>query len=84
MLAVYRCIVLPLFVGIYKRDAGIGPATTFLYSAPAINLLAIVYTAQILGFDIGAARAVAAIGLSIVIGLTMSGSVGKCYLTQHT
>ncbi|MBW6518979.1 MAG: permease [ANME-2 cluster archaeon] len=72
MLAVCSCTVLPLFAGIYKRGAGIGPATTFLYSAPAINLLAIVYTAQILGFDIGAARAIAAIGLSIVIGLTMS------------
>lgn len=72
MLAVCSCTVLPLFAGIYKRGAGIGPATTFLYSAPAINLLAIVYTAKILGFDIGAARAVAAIGLSVVIGLTMS------------
>ncbi|MBC2698663.1 MAG: permease [ANME-2 cluster archaeon] len=72
MLAVCSCTVLPLFAGIYKRGAGIGPATTFLYSAPAINLLAIVYTAKILGFDIGVARAVAAIGLSVVIGLTMS------------
>jgi hypothetical protein len=72
MLAVCSCTVLPLFAGIYKRGGGIGPATTFLYSAPAINLLAIVYTAQILGFDIGAARAVAAIGLSVVIGLIMS------------
>lgn len=72
MLAVCSCTVLPLFAGIYKRGAGIGPATTFLYSAPAINLLAIVYTAKILGFDLGAARAAAAIGLSIVIGLTMS------------
>lgn len=72
MLAVCSCTVLPLFAGIYKRGAGIGPATTFLYSAPAINLLAIVYTVQILGFDIGVARAVAAIGLSVGIGLTMS------------
>ena len=72
LLAVCSCTVLPLFAGIYKRGAGIGPATTFLYSAPAINLLAIVYTAQILGLDIGAARAVAAIGLSIMIGLVMS------------
>ncbi len=72
MLAVCSCTVLPLFAGIYKRGAGIGPATTFLYSAPAINLLAIVYTAKILGFDIGVARAVAAIVLSVVIGLTMS------------
>ncbi|HIH86653.1 MAG TPA: permease, partial [Methanosarcinales archaeon] len=72
LLAVCSCTVLPLFAGIYKRGAGIGPATTFLFSAPAINLLAIVYTAKILGFDIGAARAVAAIGMSIVIGLVMA------------
>ncbi|MCL7476444.1 MAG: permease [ANME-2 cluster archaeon] len=72
MLAVCSCTVLPLFAGIYKRGAGIGPATTFLYSAPAINLLAIVYTAQILGLEIGLARAVAAIGLSIVIGHVIS------------
>lgn len=72
LLAVCSCTVLPLFAGIYKRGAGIGPATTFLYSAPAINLLAIVYTANILGLDLGAARAIAAIGLSIFIGLVMS------------
>ena len=72
LLAVCSCTVLPLFAGIYRRGSGIGPATTFLYSAPAINLLAIVYTAQILGFDIGVARAGAAIALSIFIGLTMS------------
>jgi hypothetical protein len=61
-----------LFAGIYKRGAGIGPATTFLFSAPAINLLAIVYTAKILGFGIGAARVVAAVSMSIVIGLVMA------------
>ncbi len=72
LLAVCSCTVLPLFAGIYKRGAGIGPASTFLFSAPAINLLAIVYTAQILGFEIGAARAVAAVGISIVIGLAMA------------
>ena len=72
LLAVCSCTVLPLFAGIYRRGAGIGPATTFLYSAPAINLLAIVYTAQILGLDIGIARAGAAITLSIFIGLIMS------------
>lgn len=72
LLAVCSCTVLPLFAGIYKRGAGIGPATTFLFSAPAINLLAIVYTAKILGFDIGAARAVAAVSMSIVIGLVMA------------
>ncbi len=72
LLAVCSCTVLPLFAGIYKRGAGIGPASTFLFAAPAINLLAIVYTAQILGFDIGAARAVAAVGMSIVIGIVMA------------
>lgn len=72
LLAVCSCTVLPLFAGIYKRGAGIGPATTFLFSAPAINILAIVYTAKILGYDIGIARAIAAILLSIVIGLTMA------------
>lgn len=72
LLAVCSCTVLPLFAGIYKRGAGIGPATTFLFSAPAINILAIVYTAKILGYDLGVARAVAAILLSIVIGLVMA------------
>ncbi len=72
LLAVCSCTVLPLFAGIFKRGAGIGPATTFLFSAPAINILAIVYTAKILGYDIGAARAVAAILLSIAIGLVMA------------
>jgi len=72
LLAVCSCTVLPLFAGIYKRGAGIGPASTFLFAAPAINMLAIVYTAQILGFEIGAARAVAAVGISIVIGLAMA------------
>ncbi|MDI3540081.1 MAG: uncharacterized protein PWQ52_1204 [Methanolobus sp.] len=72
LLAVCSCTVLPLFAGIFKRGAGIGPATTFLFSAPAINILAVVYTAKILGYDLGAARAVAAILLSIVIGLTMA------------
>ena len=67
LLAVCSCTVLPLFAGIYKKGVGIGPATTFLFSAPAINILAIVYTAKILGYDIGAARAVGAILLSVVI-----------------
>lgn len=71
LLAVCSCTVLPLFAGIYKRGAGIGPATTFLFSAPAINILAIVYTAKILGYDIGAARAIGAILLSVVLGLIM-------------
>ena len=72
LLAVCSCTVLPLFAGIYKRGAGIGPASAFLFSAPAINLLAIVYTAKIIGFDIGAARAVAAVSKSIVTGLVMA------------
>ena len=72
LLAVCSCTVLPLFAGIYKRGAGIGPATAFLYSAPAINILAMVYTAQAIGYDLGVARAVAAILLSIIIGLGMA------------
>ena len=72
LLAVCSCTVLPLFAGIYKRGAGIGPATTFLFSAPAINILAIVYTAKILGYDLGVARAVIAILLSVFIGLMMA------------
>ncbi|WP_135613199.1 permease [Methanococcoides sp. AM1] len=72
LLAVCSCTVLPLFAGIYKRGAGIGPATTFLFSAPAINILAIVYTAKILGYDLGVARAVVAVSLSLVVGLTMA------------
>ena len=72
ILAVCSCTVLPLFAGIYKRGGGIGPATTFLFSGPAINILAIVYSARLLGYDIGLARAVSAITLSIAIGLTMA------------
>ena len=64
--------MLPLFGGIYKRGAGLGPAIAFLYSGPAINVLAIVYSARLLGYDIGIARAVGAIGFSIVIGLIMA------------
>ncbi|MBU4227221.1 permease [bacterium] len=71
ILAVCSCTVLPLFAGIYKRGAGIGPATTFLYSGPAINVLAIILTARVLGFELGLARAIGAIIFSIVIGLSM-------------
>jgi len=71
MLAVCSCTVLPLFAGIYKRGAGLGPATAFLYSGPAINVLAIILTARILGVELGAARAVGAILFSIVIGVLM-------------
>ena len=71
VLAVCSCTVLPLFAGIYTRGAGIGPATAFLYSGPAINVLAIILTARILGPDLGIARAVGAVVFSIVIGLIM-------------
>lgn len=72
ILAVCSCTVLPLFGGIYKRGAGIGPAVAFLYSGPAINVLAIVYTARILGFELGLARAIGAIVFAAGIGLIMA------------
>ena len=71
ILAVCSCTVLPLFAGIYKMGAGLGPATAFLYSGPAINVLAIVLTARVLGIELGIARAVGAIVFSIIIGLIM-------------
>jgi uncharacterized membrane protein YraQ (UPF0718 family) len=71
VLAVCSCTVLPLFAGIYKMGAGLGPATTFLYAGPAINVLAIILTARILGVEMGIARALGAIVFSIVIGLLM-------------
>jgi len=71
ILAVCSCTVLPLFAGIYKMGAGLGPATAFLYSGPAINVLAIILTARVLGLEIGIARAVGAVVFSIVIGLVM-------------
>ena len=71
ILAVCSCTVLPLFAGIYKRGAGLGPAIAFLYSGPAINVLAIVLTARILGIEMGIARAIGAILFSVVIGLAM-------------
>ena len=72
ILAVCSCTVLPLFVGIYKRGAGIGPAIAFLYSGPAINVLAIVLTARVLGWELGLARAVGAVLFAVVIGLIMA------------
>jgi uncharacterized membrane protein YraQ (UPF0718 family) len=72
ILAVCSCTVLPLFGGIYKRGAGLGPAIAFLFSGPAINILAIVYTANILGYELGIARAVGAISFAIGIGLIMA------------
>ena len=71
ILAVCSCTVLPLFSGIYNRGAGLGPAVAFLYSGPAINVLAIILTARILGWQLGLARALGAILFSVVIGLLM-------------
>lgn len=71
ILAVCSCTVLPLFAGIYRMGAGIGPATAFLYSGPAINVLAIILTARILGPELGIARAVGAVSFSVIIGLLM-------------
>ena len=72
VLVVCSCTVLPLFAGIYKRGAGLGPAIAFLFSGPAINVLAIVYSAKLLGCDIGLARAIGAIVFSVVVGLLMA------------
>ena len=72
ILAVCSCTVLPMFAGIYKRGAGLGPAVAFLYSGPAINVLAIAYSARLLGLDLGLARAVGAVIFSVVIGLIMA------------
>jgi len=72
ILAVCSCTVLPLFAGIYMRGAGIGPATAFLYSGPAINILAIVWTAKVLGWKLGLARAIGAVVFSCLTGLLMS------------
>ncbi len=71
ILAVCSCTVLPLFSGIYRMGAGLGPATAFLYSGPAINALAIILTAKVLGLQLGVARAVGAVVFSVVIGLAM-------------
>ena len=71
ILAVCSCTVLPLFSGIYTRGAGLGPAITFLYSGPAINVLAIILTARVLGPEMGIARAVGAVLFSVIIGLLM-------------
>lgn len=72
ILAVCSCTVLPLFMGIYRRGAGLGPASAFLYSGPAINVLAIIMTARVLGWQMGLARAAGAVLFSIVIGLLMA------------
>ena len=72
ILAVCSCTVLPLFAGIYNRGAGIGPATAFLYSGPAINVLAIILTARILGWQMGLARAVGAVAFAFIVGGLMA------------
>lgn len=72
ILAVCSCTILPLFAGIHKRGAGLGPAIAFLYSGPAINILAVIYSARLLGFDLGLARAIGAVVFSVVIGLIMA------------
>ncbi len=72
ILAVCSCTILPLFSSIHKRGAGLGPAIAFLYSGPAINILAIILTARILGFEMGVARTVGAVAFSVIIGLIMS------------
>lgn len=71
VLAVCSCTVLPIFAGIYRMGAGIGPATAFLYAGPAINVLAIILTMRILGLELGIARAVGAVLFSVVIGIFM-------------
>ncbi|MBW1912222.1 MAG: permease [Deltaproteobacteria bacterium] len=91
VLAVCSCTVLPLFAGIYTRGAGIGPATAFLYSGPAVNVLAIILTARILGWQLGLARAAGAVIFSIITGLLMAfifrkddaeRSTGEVYLPE--
>jgi uncharacterized membrane protein YraQ (UPF0718 family) len=72
ILAVCSCTILPLFSSIHKRGAGLGPAIAFLYSGPAINILAIILTARILGFELGVARVIGAVVFSIIIGLLMA------------
>jgi len=72
ILAVCSCTILPLFSSIHKRGAGLGPAIAFLYSGPAINILAIILTAKILGFDMGLARVIGAVSFSVIIGIIMS------------
>lgn len=72
ILAVCSCTILPLFSSIHKRGAGLGPTIAFLYSGPAINILAIILTARILGFEMGIARIIGAVSFSVIIGLIMA------------
>lgn len=84
ILAVCSCTVLPLFASIYKRGAGLGPAVAFLYSGPAINVLAIILTARILGMELGIARAVGAVVFSVIVGLLMHFIFRKEEKQRHT
>lgn len=72
VLAVCSCSVLPMFAGIYRVGAGLGPASAFLYSGPAINVMAIFLTARVLGFDLGIARIIGSIVFAVIIGLVMA------------
>jgi hypothetical protein len=72
ILAVCSCSVLPMFAGIYTMGAGLGPASAFLYSGPGINILAIFLTARVLGFDLGLARVIGAVGFAFIVGLSMA------------
>lgn len=83
ILAVCSCTVLPLFAGIYRMGAGLGAASAFLYSGPAINVLAIVLTAKILGLELGLARAIAAVVFSVVLGLLMAGLFRREQQQRH-
>src|SRR5512134_2831773 len=83
ILAVCSCTVLPLFASIYRRGAGLGPATAFLYSGPAINVLAMILTARVLGFEIGLARAGGAVASAFVIGLLMAALFRRDEAERH-
>lgn len=72
LLAVCSCTILPLFAGIWKRGAGLGPAITFLFVGPAVNILALTYTGGLIGMDIALARAVLAVGFGVVVGMLMA------------
>ena len=72
VLAVCSCSVLPMFAGIYRVGAGLGPASAFLYSGPAINVMAIFLTARVLGFDLGIARLIGSVVFAVIIGLIMA------------
>jgi len=82
LIAVCSCTILPLFAGIWKKGAGLGPAITFLFTGPAINILAITYTGSLVGWDIAAARGVLAITFGIVIGMLMGLIFGRLSKTS--